>query len=68
MNLETTFLNDNNLSLNITFTQANMLYDDIVNNANDIINTINSYRYNILISIDLVWILNGYADIDVSPL
>ena len=54
MNLETTFLNDNNLSLNITFTQANMLYDDIVNNANDIINTINSYRYNILISIDLV--------------
>ena len=65
MNLETTFLNDNNLSLNITFTQANMLYDD---NANDIINTINSYRYNILISIDLVWILNGYADIDVSLL
>ena len=33
MNLETTFLNDNNLSLNITFTQANMLYDDIVNNT-----------------------------------
>ena len=31
MNLETTFLNDNNLSLNITFTQDNMLYDDIVN-------------------------------------